>query len=62
MRTTGDEDLALALEAIGRKLTPELRAELESLRHGPDDCAAHREGLWCCLDFLLNTVGPEPFV
>jgi hypothetical protein len=46
-----------ALLALAPRLPEDLKAELLKIHEGLY-CAAHNEGLNCCLDFLLGTWGP----
>ena len=47
------------LRSLSRRLSPEIKAELNALGHGTDPdhafmCSAHNEGLQCCLDILAG--------
>ncbi len=62
-----DDDEAVTLRAMGRRIPDDLRDELITLHESlPESfhfgCAARAEGTWCCLDHVLGTdqSGPEP--
>jgi hypothetical protein len=46
-----------ALLALAPRLPEDLKAEFLKIHEGLY-CAAHNEGLNCCLDFLVGTWGP----
>ena len=47
-------------EQAGGKLSDEARAAVRAWHErNAFECAAHNEGQYCCLDYLLGDTGPE---